>query len=170
MIKLFLSPAGRMGRRDFWIGIAGFVVFVVVMQLLMNEIGTTMYGFFLFLFYIVLVFQVLYSVYGKRLHDIGRSFWPLTGVITLTFLIFLGVALLYGAGEYITEFSKYDRKADIDPAEIERLRNEYLAHSEGGDKVISGLTYFVWAAFTLWLGLTKPEPKDNQYGKLASQD
>jgi len=165
MIKLFLSPAGRMDRRDFWIGIAGFIVFVLVMQFIMNAIGTTMYGFFLFLFYIVLVFQILYSVYGKRLHDMGRSFWPLTGVITLTFLIFLGVALLYGAGEYISEFSKYDRKEDIDPIEVERLKKEYLEHSAGGDKIIALLTYSVWAAFTLWLGLAKADPNENQYGK-----
>ena len=169
MIKLFLSPAGRMGRRNFWIGVVGFILFVVLMQAILRLMGPTLFQFFLSLIYIVLVFQILYSVYGKRLHDIGRSFWPLTGMITLTFLIFLGVAIIFGAGEYITEFSAYNRKDIIDPQEIDRLQAEYLTQSKGGTIWISVLSYGSWAIFTLWLGLSKPDASANKYGPLISE-
>lgn len=165
MIKLFLSPAGRMGRRDFWIGIIGFVVFVVVMQFIMAKIATTLFGFFLSLIYIVLVFQMLYSIYGKRLHDLGRSFWPLTGMLTLTLIMAIIVMMSFGGAEYFSEFAQYNRKADIDPAEIERIKTNYQDRLKDGALPLKVSLYGVWAAFTLWLGLAKPDAKDNQYGK-----
>lgn len=168
MIKLFLSPVGRMGRRDFWIGFIGFAVFVMVMQFVLSKIGTTLAGFFLSLIYIVLVFQIMFSVYGKRLHDMGRSFWALTGMITLTVLIIIGVMLAFGGAEYFTEFAQYDRKDDIDPAEIERIKTAYQARLSEGDLVLSGVLYGVWGLFTAWVGLSKPDPSRNSYGEILS--
>ena len=168
MIKLFLSPVGRMGRRDFWIGFFGFVVFVMVMQFILSKIGTTLPGFFLSLIYIVLVFQIMFSVYGKRLHDMGRSFWALTGMVTLTVLIIIGVMLAFGGAEYFTEFAQYDRKDDIDPAEIERIKTAYQARLSEGDWVLRGTLYGVWALFTAWVGLSKPDPSRNSYGEILS--
>ncbi|WP_416879327.1 DUF805 domain-containing protein [Litorimonas sp.] len=168
MIKLFLSPAGRMGRRNFWIGVVGFVLFVALMQFILRTLGPTLAQFFLSLIYIVLVFLILYSVYGKRLHDIGRSFWPLTGMITLTILIVMGIMLAFGGAEYFTEFAQYDRKEDIDPTEIERIKSAYQARLSNAGKVMEPLIYFIWAAFTLWLGLAKPQNRANKYGPIIS--
>lgn len=165
MIKLFLSPAGRMDRRDFWIGIAGFIVFVLVMQFIMAKIATTLAGFFLSLIYIVLVFQILYSVYGKRLHDMGRSFWFLTGMLTLTLILAIVVMMTFGGAEYFSEFAQYDRKEDIDSAEIERIKTNYQNRLAEGTLPLKLSLYGVWAAFTLWLGLAKADPNENQYGK-----
>jgi len=165
MIKLFLSPAGRMGRRDFWIGIIGFVVFVLAMQFIMNKIATTLAGFFLSLVYIVLVFQILYSVYGKRLHDLSRSFWLLTGMLTLTLIMAIVAMMMFGGAEYFSEFAQYDRKEDIDPAEIERIKTNYQDRLAEGTLPLKVSLYGVWAAFTLWLGFAKPDPNTNQYGK-----
>jgi uncharacterized membrane protein YhaH (DUF805 family) len=164
MIKLFLSPAGRMGRRDFWIGIAGFVVFVLVMQFIMAQIATTLTGFFLSLVYIVLVFQILYSVYGKRLHDMGRSYWLLTGMLTLTLIMAIVVMMTFGGAEYFSEFAQYDRKEDIDSAEIERIQTNYQNRLAEGTLPLKISLYGVWAAFTLWIGLAKADPNENQYG------
>ena len=168
MIKLFLSPAGRMGRRKFWIGVIGFVVFVLLMQFILRAMGPTLAQFFLSLIYIVLVFLILYSVYGKRLHDIGRSFWPLTGMITLTILIIMGVMLAFGGAEYFTEFAQYDRKEDIDPAEIERIKSVYQAKLANAGQVMESLIYLIWGAFTLWLGLSKSQNQTNKYGPKIS--
>lgn len=165
MIKLFLSPAGRMDRRDFWIGIAGFIAFVLVMQFIMAKIATTLTGFFLSLIYIVLVFQILYSVYGKRLHDMDRSYWLLTGMLTLTFIMAIIVMMTFGGAEYFSEFAQYNRKEDIDPAEIERIQTNYQNRLAQGTLPLKISLYGVWAAFTLWLGLAKPDPNSNQYGK-----
>ncbi len=169
MIKLFLSPAGRMGRRNFWIGVIGFIVFVVVMKTILRFMGPTLFQFFLSLIYIVLVFQILYSVYGKRLHDVGRSFWALTGMITLTILIVIAVMLAFGGAEYFTEFAQYDRKEDIDPAEIERIKTGYQDKLANAGQVMQPALYGIWAMFSLWLGLAKPEPSANKYGAMISE-
>lgn len=168
MIKLFLSPAGRMGRRNFWIGVVGFVLFVVVMQFILRAMGLTLSQFFLSLVYMVLVFLILYSVYGKRLHDMGRSFWALTGMITLTILIVIGVMLAFGGAEYFTEFAQYDRKEDINPVEIERIKTAYQARLANAGNIMQPLIYGLWAAFTLWLGMAKPQEGPNEYGPVIS--
>ncbi len=165
MIRLFLSPAGRSTRRDFWIGFAGFVVFVIASQYLLNATVNTMTGFWIFLIYIVLVFQFLYAVYGKRLHDTGRSYWFLTGMLTLTLILMIVVMMTYGGAEYFSAFSQYDRKEDIDPAVIEEITTQYQAKMASAEKVLKPLLYGIWAAFTLWLGLAKPDPSENRYGK-----
>lgn len=164
MIKLFLSPAGRLARKPFWLGLIGFAVFVTLAQFGLDAIADTLFGFFLSLAFLVLFFQILYSLYGKRLHDFGKSFWPLTGMITLTVLIALAVLMIYGGSEYFSEFAKYDRKADIDPAEIDRLQANYQARLAEGAKVLGPLLWGIWALFTLWAGLMKPDPKANKYG------
>jgi len=168
MIKLFLSPAGRMGRRNFWIGVAGFVVFVVLMQFVLRVMGPTLSQFFLSLIYLVLVFLILYSVFGKRLHDMGLSYWALTGMITLTIMIVIGVMLAFGGAEYFSEFAQYDRKEDINPAEIERIKTAYQARLSHAGQVMRPLIYGIWAAFTLWLGVSKPQNVTNKYGPVIS--
>ncbi|WP_233345497.1 DUF805 domain-containing protein [Litorimonas taeanensis] len=168
MIKLFLNPVGRMGRRDFWIGFSGFVVFVFVMQIILDRLSDSLVGFFLSLIYLVLVFQILYSVYGKRLHDMGRSLWFLTGMIALTLILVIVVMMMFGGAEYFSEFAQYDRKEDIDPAEIERIQTAYQNRLQQGTLPLKYLLYGLWAAFTLWLGLSKPQAKDNQYGPYST--
>jgi len=165
MIKLFLSPKGRMGRRDFCIGVIGFIVFVAVMQFILSKIGTTLPGFFLSLIYIVLVFQILYSVYGKRLHDIGRSFWALTGMLTLTVLIIIAIMMAFGGAEYFTEFAQYNRKEDIDPVEIERIKSAYQTRLSEGNNILKLSLYGIWLAFTAWLALSTSQSDANEYGE-----
>lgn len=168
MIKLFLSPKGRMGRRDFWIGFVGFVAFIVAMQYILDKTATSLFGFFLSLIYIVLVFQVLYAVFGKRLHDMGRSFWYLTGMITLTVILAIIIMMMFGGAEYFSEFAQYDRKDDIDPDEIERIQAAYQERLRGGVLPLKYSLYGIWAAFTLWLGLAKPDAETNTYGPPTS--
>ncbi len=165
MIRLFFSPAGRSRRRDFWIGFVGFVVFVFAAQYLLNATVNTMTGFWLFLIYIFLVFQILYAVYGKRLHDIGRSYWLLTAMLTLTLLLMIIVMLSFGGAEYFSEFSQYDRKEDIDPVVIQEITMAYQAKMASAEKVLKSLLYGIWGLFTIWLGLAKPDPSENRYGK-----
>jgi len=105
-----------------------------------------------------------YCVYGKRLHDMGRSFWPLTGMITLLIVVAIVVMLSFGGSEYFSEFAQYDRKEDIDPAEIERIKSAYQARLSEGNATVHNIMAAIIAAFTLWCGLSKPDENANKYG------
>ncbi len=165
MIRLFLSPAGRSTRREFWIGVAGFVAFCWLFSYVLNYLVTSMLGFWLTLILIVLFFQIMYGVYGKRLHDIGRSYWPLTGMIALIFCVGIAIMIYFGAGEMMAEYAQYDRKADIPQSEKDRITSTYQENMEGAENVYRYSIFGLWGAFTLWLGIAKPDPNENRYGK-----
>ena len=169
MYKLLLSPAGRIGRQQFWIGVAVFAVMVVLVNWGLRQVGGSVWAFLLSLPFPFLVLHMAYSIYGKRLHDMGHSFWPLTGMIVLAFIIVpIFVILKFGGSEFFAEFAQFERKADIDPEIKKALQDQYQKDLKEG---IPYLPHFIGAiigAFTLWCGLSKAEAKSNRYGEPSS--
>ena len=106
-----------------------------------------------------------YCVYGKRLHDMGRSFWPLTGMIVLLIFVAIVVMLAFGGTEYFSEFSQYDRKEDINPEEIERIKNAYQKNLSEGNATVYNVMASIIFIFTLWCGISKSDSNINSYGK-----
>ena len=113
MYKLLLSPAGRIGRQHFWIGMAVFAVLVVVFNWGLKQMGGSTWAFLMSLPFPFLVLHMAYSIYGKRLHDMGRSFWPLTAMIVSLIVVAIIVMLSFGGSDYFAEFSQYERKENI---------------------------------------------------------
>lgn len=161
---MLLSPSGRMGRKDFWVAMVIFTILVVLFNFALQRLGTSTFAFLISLPFPFLVLHMAYCVYGKRLHDMGRSFWPLTGMITLLIVVAIVVMLSFGGSEYFSEFAQYDRKEDIDPAEIERIKSAYQARLSEGNATVHNVMAGIIAVFTLWCGLSKPEADDNKYG------
>jgi len=164
MIKLLLSPAGRMGRRDYLIGLVGLVVIFVLYGLLINALGGSMAGFFAVLAFPFIILQIAYSVYGKRLHDMGRSLWPLTGLLCLMLLSMIVVMLVYGGADYFAAYSEYSRDNPPPDEVVERLNAEFKPRQEEGEGVLSLVILGLLAGFTLWLALAKSDPETNAYG------
>ena len=166
--KMLLSPSGRMGRKDFWIAMVIFAILVVLFNFVLSRLGNSTLAFLISLPFPFLVLHMAYCVYGKRLHDMGRSFWPLTSMIVALIFVAIVVMMIFGGSEYFSEFAQYDRKEDIDPAEIERIKNAYEARLSEGNTTVSGVMMGIIAAFTLWCGLSKPDPDGNDYGPSLS--
>ena len=164
MFKLLLSPAGRIGRRDYLIGLIGFVVIFILYGLLINSLGGSMAGFFAVLAFPFVILQMAYSVYGKRLHDIGRTLWPLTGLICLMLLAMIVVMLVYGGAEYFAAYGKYTRDNPPSPEVVERLNAEFKPRQAEGETVLKGIILALLSAFTLWLAVAKSQPGQNAYG------
>jgi len=164
--KMLLSPAGRMGRKDFWIAMALFAALVLLFNFALQRLGNSTMAFLISLPFPFLVLHMAYCVYGKRLHDMGRSFWPLTGMIVALMAVAIVVMMTYGGSEYFSEFAQYDRKEDIDPAEIERIKSAYQEKLSEGTATVNRIMIGIIAAFTLWCGLAKPEDKPNTYGPI----
>jgi len=166
MYKLLLSPAGRIGRQHFWIGMAVFTVLVVVFNWGLKQLGGSTWAFLISLPFPFLVLHMAYSIYGKRLHDMGRSFWPLTAMIVSLIVVAIIVMLSFGGSDYFAEFSQYERKEDIDPAVRAAIQERYQARLEQGNGTVRAVMSAIIGGFTLWCGVSKPDAGTNKYGEM----
>jgi len=147
---------------------AGFAVLVMVFNLGLKQLGNSVWAFLISLPFPFLVLHMAYAVYGKRLHDMGRSFWPLTAMIVSLIVVAIIVMLSFGGSEYFAEFAQYERKEDIDPAVKAAIQARYQARLAEGNGLVSALMWAIIGGFTLWCGLSKADPVANKYGAPVS--
>ena len=133
--SLFLSPNGRIGRRDFWIG---FVI-VMVASLLINLIPG---GLGALIGLLTLWPQI--CIHAKRLHDMDRTAWLmlLPGVVSVLAGI---VGLMTGA------------MGSDGPGGVGHP-NDVVLFGIGAVIVVVGV------GFLLWVGLTRGTEGPNTYG------
>lgn len=166
MYTLFLSPNGRIGRRKFWIGFLGLSVFIFLVNSYLRAYPELYVSFWVALIFPFIAVHIIYSVFGKRLHDMGKSFWPLTAMIVLEIMVVIGIMLAFGGAEYFSEFSQYDRKAVIDVDVRDKLITDYQAQITANMGIIKPLMLIVPTLFTLWVGVSKGQDTSNKYGPL----
>ena len=145
---LFLSANGRIGQKDFWIGI--LILFVVnVIASLIPTIGQ--------IISLLLIYPAV-CVTSKRLHDMGKTGWlaaipyGLTAVAMVP-LIFAGFAAMAAGGASVAGSA-----AGVTAGAGAALGLLAIA---GMLMMIAGL---VCLAFLLWVGLSKGDAGTNQYG------
>lgn len=131
---LLLSPRGRIGRRDFWLGFGVLMAGSIILTIL--PVVGQFAG-------IVLVWP-LACILTKRLHDAGRSGWLLLLPLS-AFVLALGrVAMATGGG-------LFDAHVMFDAA-----RGPVITAF-----AVAGLLALV---FVVWVGLSKGEAGPNRYG------
>jgi uncharacterized membrane protein YhaH (DUF805 family) len=140
---LFLSPTGRIGRQEFWIGFLILCVAAVVASLL------SIFGLILHL--VLIYFWV--CVFAKRLHDMGKS--AVLAVIPYAVWIVAGVimAVAGGAALFSGAFSDNSSQAAA-----------FVGGGIMGVLIPIFLAIILNLAFVLWCGLSPSQPGDNQYG------
>ncbi len=163
VIKLFLSPGGRMARRPFIIAVIAFTAFVLAQKYLLVYTGNGLTNFLLEFALFFLNLHIIMSVFGKRLHDLGRSFWPLIGLFSLMALVFLVLILNYGGIEYFDTVMAHPEYAGNEEA-MQKVLKTYQ------DRLAAGLPKANWimaalpALFTLWLAVAPGQADKNRYG------
>ena len=164
--KLLFRPRGRLNRPSFAVGLVLFLVVTALAGVVMRALDpATGAGFYFGLFFAIAWMFMLYSVFGQRLHDMGKNVWPLTGVLALLFVLFISVAMAYGGAEYVDAYSEFERKDIIDPEVKAELDAAYEAElAEGAGRTLNLVLGGVMGAFTLWLLLTKGQTEANRYG------
>ncbi|PHS37791.1 MAG: hypothetical protein COA91_09535 [Robiginitomaculum sp.] len=162
-VKLFLSPSGRMARIPFIIGIACFTGFVFAQKYVLANTGTGIANFLLGFVLFFLNLHIIMAVFGKRLHDLGRSFWPLIGLFALMAIMFLVLILNYGGIEYFDTVMAHPEYAGNEEA-MQKVLKTYQ------DRLAQGLPRANWimaalpALFILWLALVPGQAGKNRYG------
>ena len=164
MFKIFFGPYGRNSRQDFLIGLIGLVIFSVIGNWFIGSLGISMTHFYLAPIFWGLTIYMAYCVFGRRLHDIGRSVGPFMALLALLVVILIVVMLTFGGAEYFAEFSQYDRKAEIDPSVSEQIIEKYKDQLARGNKIAGWSMWAAIATFCVWLGFANGEPRANNYG------
>ncbi|WP_019962409.1 DUF805 domain-containing protein [Woodsholea maritima] len=150
--KLLLDPKGRIGQKNYWIGVAILLGGNIILG------GIPFIGWMI---WILLVFCGV-CVYGKRLHDAGRSAWLHAIPWAVTLLLGL-IAVMIGGAAVISMIMAGDHLSD----------KQALVHVGGamfGALSVSSLGLVVWIAYTLWVGLLPSQAGDNAYGPQPSSE
>lgn len=137
--KLFLDANGRIGQKDYWIGVG--ILFAA--NLILSWIP---------LLGLVVTIAVIYGgvcVSSKRLHDIGKSGWLAAvpyGVWGAA--VILSLASFFGG---IVSTASYGHDFGV-------------MTGIGGMVGLWSLAFLVNIAFVIWLGVTAGDPDENGYG------
>ena len=144
---VLFSPNGRIGQEDYWIGIL-IIIGGNILAGVLPIIG--------FILWFVLVWMGV-AVYGKRLHDAGKSAWLHAipwAVTVLTFIVGLTMIIAAGVSVGLTADG-----GDLSPEQIAALIS-----GGGGGIAVMGISTLVWIGYTIWVGVMRGEPGPNAHG------
>ncbi|MEE9273375.1 MAG: DUF805 domain-containing protein [Robiginitomaculum sp.] len=173
--KLFFSPRGRITRIAFIVGVVGILAFYLTQKWIFlhlgSYLGTGMFtDFFLPMLLFFITLHMILCIYGKRLHDMGKNLWPLTGVVFLSLSVLFFLGLHYGMLEYFETIHGFmnDPKLQDDPITLQNaikpVEEVYQNNLRNNMKTISALASILPVLFTAWLALWPGEKNDNIYG------
>ncbi|WNG45919.1 DUF805 domain-containing protein [Archangium minus] len=142
----FLSPEGRIERRDFWIGFAIIVVASFVLGVI--PILGQLLGF--------LLLWPQICIHSKRLHDMGKTAW--LQLIPFGATVIAMVLAAVSGGMAMMGAASMNEQGDDSAAVGSAMAGM------GAALGFMGLAFLVGLAFLLWVGLTKGEPGPNRFG------
>jgi len=168
LFKSLLHAAGRHGQKSYMIGLVVFMVIYWPQKFIIAPILDNVWGFLLSIFVFVLNCYILYSLFAKRLHDMGRSVWALTAMITLELVVIISTMMAFGGADYFSAFYQFDRK-EVIPEDVKQgIIQAYQANIEAHLTQITILFWIVPVLFCLWLAAAKSQARENQYGPVPS--
>ena len=168
LYKSLLQAAGRHGRISFIVGLFVFTIIYRPQRFILEPILGNIWGFYLSLFFFGLNCYVIYALCAKRLHDMGRSVWAFTAMISLELCVIMTTMLAYGGADYFSAFAVYDRKDEIPETVRQDIIATYQAAIEAHLTEITLLFWVVPLVFCLWLTFAKGDPDENKYGPVPA--
>lgn len=141
--QALINPNGRSPQNEYWVGILILIAANIVSGFI-PVLGT--------LIWIGLIY-VGVCVYGRRLHDAGKSAW--LHAIPWAVSIVLGViGSFFIIGAIIAAVQSGDEDFNVIA----------VLSASGGALAFFGLSYLVWIVYTIWVGLLKGDPGANRFG------
>jgi len=146
--KVLFDPNGRIGQQQFWLG----VLVIIACNLIVPVIPIIGWLAPLAAIWIGI------AVYGKRLHDAGKTAWLHAIPWALNILLTVIAAVIFGAGlfQIILESSQ-----NAEPSNESIVA---LIAASGGALFMVLLGTLVWIGYTVWVGMLKAEPGANAHG------
>lgn len=140
LVYILFNPNGRIGRKSFWVGWA--IIFVASLVLGWIPIIGMLIS--------LLSIYVGICVYGKRLHDMGKTAWLYGGLLIAMMLIGIVGGVMAGIGA---------AAAGGDAAGVMAL---------GSMGLLFVILAVIGIAFTVWVGVAPGEPGTNKYGPVPA--
>ena len=159
MINTLFNPQGRIGPNEFWVG--WLILFI-------GNIVTNFIPIIGFAISIGLIYVGI-CVYGKRLHDAGKSAWMI--LIPWGLSIVLAIVAFAMLMPTLTAMMADPNVAD--QFETGNISPETLMSMISGSLGSVGLylvSIIVWIGFTLWVGLAASDPNENRFGPPPKKD
>ena len=164
IVKSLLHAAGRHGRKSFIVGLLVFTIIYWPQRFIIGPILDNVWGFLLSLFFFGFNCYVIYALCAKRLHDMGRSVWAFTAMITLELAVIIITMMTFGGADYFSAFAVYDRKDEIPQEVRDEIISTYQATLEAHHTQTAIIFWIVPVLFCLWLALAKGDAGENKYG------
>jgi uncharacterized membrane protein YhaH (DUF805 family) len=163
ILKLFLSPRGRIGRQTFILCFLGWLAFYLLQSFWFKKTGNNLFNFFLSLTLLFINVQIIFSIYGKRLHDLGRSVRPVIAIFILMIIGGIVLMLNFGGLEY---FDTVYQNPDIveDETAMRQLTETYQQSVKDNLPQIRLILAVIPLLFTFWLAAKPGKNQANQYG------
>jgi uncharacterized membrane protein YhaH (DUF805 family) len=145
LTHVLFNPNGRIGQQEYWIGL----LIIIGGNLLLTWlplIGTLIW------------FALIYvgvCVYGKRLHDAGKTAW-IHGLVWLVQFVLFGVTLAVTGGAIITAVMASNNGGEPNIAA--------LMGAGGGLLLLGGLGFLIWIVYSIWVGIAAGDPGTNRFG------
>ena len=169
IIKSLLHASGRHGQKSFIIGLLVFsLIYWPQKFIFTGPFLNNFWGFTVSLFVAVLNCYMIYALCAKRLHDMGRSVWAFTAMISLELCVIITTGLAYGMADYFTAFADYDRKEEIPEEVRQEIITNYQASLQPHMTEITILFWVVPVLFCLWLAFSKGQASENKYGPVPA--
>ncbi|WP_421792018.1 DUF805 domain-containing protein [Hyphobacterium sp.] len=147
LTHVLFSPNGRIGQQEFWIG---------VLIIVGGNLFLTWLPFIGMIIWLALLY-IGVCVFGKRLHDAGRSAW-LHGAVWLVQIALTIVGFMIAGGAVLAAVTS----GGGDEAAIMAAIG-----ASGGLFLVFGLGLLIWIVYTIWVGVAASDPNDNRFGPAA---
>jgi uncharacterized membrane protein YhaH (DUF805 family) len=143
--NVLFSPNGRIGQQEYWIG----VLIIIGGNVLLSWIP-----FLGFLISIGLIY-VGVCVYGKRLHDMGKTAW-IHGIVWLIQIVLIVIGFTMAGGAIMAAMANGGGSDEANLA-------AFLGASSSV-ALFLGLGFLIWVVYTIWVGVSAGEAGDNRFG------
>lgn len=146
--KLFLSAEGRIGQKDYWIG-----VLILFVAWVLSHLAHVLAPFV----WLILIYPWV-CVMAKRLHDFNKSGWMILIPVVVGVIALLGAVVVAGAAAIGAAFTAFS-EAGLDTAGWMAVAGAFgvaLAFI-----CVAGLVKLI---FLLWVGISRGDVGPNRYG------
>ena len=146
--RVLFDPNGRIGKQTYWIGVLIIFLGNIILPAI-PLIGT--FAWFALIW-------VGVAIYGKRLHDTGRTAWVhaipwvVTSVLTALGFILFGASLIPVIADALNE------------VEPDAFSIGSVLAGVGGLALFGLIGAVVWIGYTIWLGVLDSDPRGEVYG------